>query len=203
MGLPSRTSITTEERGLTVLALRGVDRNALKALKSWCEDYLGAGARPGRTDPGRGRQEWIAPLPQGLRTPYSVAPLLGGSLIVGVAHVADPEGRSAELVESLEALLRSAKQMAEAARPRRGQPAPAPASASEDPMEALSLEEFQRRRLLRCLDQNEWNLARVARVLGVSRQTVYARLKRHGLPRRRPRRGRNQPSPSSPMLRRA
>jgi len=200
MRLPSRTGVNAEQ-GLTVLALRGVDPNALKALKSWCEDCLGAAVRPGRTDPGRGRQEWIAPLPQGLRTPYSVAPLLGGSLIVGVAHVEDPEGRSAELLEGLEALLRSARQ-AEAARRRRGQVAPAPAT-SEDPTEALSLEEFQRRRLLRCLEQNEWNLARVARVLGVSRQTVYARLKRHGLPRRRPRRDRNTPTPSSPMLRRA
>jgi transcriptional regulator with GAF, ATPase, and Fis domain len=39
--------------------------------------------------------------------------------------------------------------------------------------------------LRRLLDENEWNLARVARILGVSRVTIYARLDRYGIPRQR------------------
>jgi hypothetical protein len=39
--------------------------------------------------------------------------------------------------------------------------------------------------LRRLLEQNEWNLARVARILGVSRVTVYARLQRYRIQRQR------------------
>jgi Bacterial regulatory protein, Fis family len=39
--------------------------------------------------------------------------------------------------------------------------------------------------LRRLLEENEWNVARVARILGVSRVTVYARLDRYAIPRQR------------------
>jgi len=39
--------------------------------------------------------------------------------------------------------------------------------------------------LQRLLEENEWNLARVARILGVSRVTVYARLQRYRIQRQR------------------
>ncbi len=39
------------------------------------------------------------------------------------------------------------------------------------------------------LDQNEWNLARVARILGVSRPTIYARLARYRIARHKVVRG--------------
>jgi transcriptional regulator with GAF, ATPase, and Fis domain len=39
--------------------------------------------------------------------------------------------------------------------------------------------------LQRALDENAWNVARVARALGVTRRTVYMRMQRFGIPRRR------------------
>lgn len=39
--------------------------------------------------------------------------------------------------------------------------------------------------LQRTLDENAWNVARVARTLGVTRRTVYMRMQRFGIPRRR------------------
>ena len=35
------------------------------------------------------------------------------------------------------------------------------------------------------LNRNEWNIARVARLMGVTRRTVYLRLQRYGIPRER------------------
>jgi transcriptional regulator with GAF, ATPase, and Fis domain len=39
--------------------------------------------------------------------------------------------------------------------------------------------------LQRTLDENAWNVARVARTLGVTRRTIYMRMQRFGIPRRR------------------
>lgn len=43
--------------------------------------------------------------------------------------------------------------------------------------------EVARDQLFAILEHNEWNIARVARLLGVTRPTIYARLQRLGLPR--------------------
>ena len=55
-------------------------------------------------------------------------------------------------------------------------------------MEYLSTttpEDVARDQLFTLLEQHEWNIAKVARVLGVTRPTIYARMERYGLPRRR------------------
>jgi hypothetical protein len=49
-----------------------------------------------------------------------------------------------------------------------------------------------RDQLFAILQHNEWNIARVARLLGVTRPTIYARLQRLGLPRHRLRLGKRQ-----------
>lgn len=59
--------------------------------------------------------------------------------------------------------------------------------------------EFERDRLLLLLDRNEWNIARVARILSVTRATIYNRLARFAIQRRHvpkvlPRRRVAQPS---------
>lgn len=59
-------------------------------------------------------------------------------------------------------------------------------SSTEDTLAwRASLQEDDREALLRHLEQNEWNIARVARILGVTRVTVYHRLARFGIRRRK------------------
>lgn len=50
-------------------------------------------------------------------------------------------------------------------------------------LESTSTEAVRRRQLLALLQRNEWNLARVARVLGVTRVTVYHRMEKLGITR--------------------
>ena len=45
--------------------------------------------------------------------------------------------------------------------------------------------EIERRRLVAALERHEWNIARVARLIGVTRRTIYLRLKRYKIDRRR------------------
>lgn len=57
-----------------------------------------------------------------------------------------------------------------------------------------SPDEVTRDQLVVLLESNDWNIARVARLMGVTRPTIYARLERFGLPRRRARIGKRQPA---------
>ena len=54
-----------------------------------------------------------------------------------------------------------------------------------DQFVGIRSDEVERHRLVELLKRNEWNLARVARVLGVTRRTVYMRLKRYDIARQK------------------
>jgi hypothetical protein len=66
---------------------------------------------------------------------------------------------------------------------------PRPAGGSADSWEAYlertPVEDMEREKLLLLLNRNEWNIARVARMMGVTRRTVYLRLQRYNIPRER------------------
>jgi len=47
------------------------------------------------------------------------------------------------------------------------------------------VEDMEREKLLLLLNRNEWNIARVARMMGVTRRTVYLRLQRYNILRER------------------
>jgi transcriptional regulator with GAF, ATPase, and Fis domain len=57
-------------------------------------------------------------------------------------------------------------------------------------LEQTSVDDMERERLLLLLERNEWNIARVARLMQVTRRTIYLRLARYGVPRERVRKGR-------------
>jgi len=67
--------------------------------------------------------------------------------------------------------------------------APRPGGGSADSWEAYlertPVEDMEREKLLLLLNRNEWNIARVARMMGVTRRTVYLRLQRYNIPRER------------------
>jgi regulatory Fis family protein len=55
-------------------------------------------------------------------------------------------------------------------------------------------DDFHRERLLFLLSKHDWNIARVARVMGVTRRTVYLRLERFNLSRKRMPKAARQPA---------
>jgi len=60
-----------------------------------------------------------------------------------------------------------------------------PANVWETYLERTPVEDMEREKLLLLLNRNEWNIARVARLMGVTRRTVYLRLQRYNIPRER------------------
>jgi transcriptional regulator with GAF, ATPase, and Fis domain len=63
--------------------------------------------------------------------------------------------------------------------------APSRAEAWESYLERTPVEDMEREKLLLLLNRNEWNIARVARLMGVTRRTIYLRLQRYNIPRER------------------
>lgn len=104
---------------------------------------------------------------------YRALPLMDGHELTGLLFVEGGAGVEMKnpAVIALAAALKAARE-----RPaRRGAP------------EAGAVEgaEVERRRLLAALDRHEWNIARVARLVGVTRRTIYLRLQRYKIDRRR------------------
>jgi len=101
----------------------------------------------------------------------SVLPLMDGRELTGLLYVEGGSGVEAKnpAVIALAAALKAARE-----RPAR-RDAPAEVAGAE----------LERRRLLAALDRHEWNIARVARLVGVTRRTIYLRLQRYKIDRRR------------------
>jgi len=64
----------------------------------------------------------------------------------------------------------------------RGEPVPA----AEDSRAEITFESAERDALLRVIEQHHWVMSRVASHFGVSRNTLYRKIKRHGIPLSRP-----------------
>jgi len=53
----------------------------------------------------------------------------------------------------------------------------------ENMSSGLSLEDVEKKHLLRILESNQWNISQSARILGIDRVTIYKKLKKFGIDR--------------------
>jgi hypothetical protein len=114
------------------------------------------------------------------RASYVVAPLSEGSSVVALVYLdvaaGDPwTGLDMSSLTGFGVAIAHAVVAANSAPP---QP-----SAVQAYLSQTSDEEIARERLLLLLVQNEWNISRVARLMGVTRRTIYLRLQRHNIVR--------------------
>jgi Bacterial regulatory protein, Fis family len=103
-----------------------------------------------------------------------------GILYVGARRPLWLQPRAMEALRKIEPLLLAALE---------GEDPPAAVSPIETYLEMTPPEQVEREQLAVLLRRNDWNISRVARILGVSRVTVYARLAKLRMPRVRPLRG--------------
>jgi transcriptional regulator with GAF, ATPase, and Fis domain len=75
-----------------------------------------------------------------------------------------------------------------------GMISPSRKEAWETYLERTPVEDMEREKLLLLLNRNEWNIARVARLMDVTRRTIYLRLQRYNIPRERVRKTRPRPA---------
>lgn len=119
---------------------------------------------------------------------FAIAPVFQDDTLLALLYVDSHEPHFCDThdLERLNKFSRIvAKSVTETA-PRRG----SGPDAWETYLERTPVEDMEREKLLLLLNRNEWNIARVARLMGVTRRTVYLRLQRYNIPRERVPKGR-------------
>lgn len=104
-----------------------------------------------------------------VETAFALLPAMLGNAMVAAVYLAQPESTPADDARVFGTAI------AQAVRAAEGQAASYP---------ELPRAEETRLQLLSLLEGNDWNIARVARLLGVTRRTVYMRLRTFGIERR-------------------
>jgi transcriptional regulator with GAF, ATPase, and Fis domain len=119
---------------------------------------------------------------------FAVAPVIDEDALIALLYVDSNEPHFCD-THDLERLNKFSRIVAKAVTetaPRRG----TGPDAWETYLERTPVEDMEREKLLLLLNRNEWNIARVARLMGVTRRTVYLRLQRYNIPRERVPKGR-------------
>jgi hypothetical protein len=179
-------AVFTVDKQPTLFASRGIDQAVLDLVPGvWAvqQDSL----RRGETfySPDRGSDRRLPPgsLERPAPASFALVPVLEEEALLALLYVDshEPHFCDAHDLERLAKFSRIvAKAVTETAAPRRGG-----GDAWETYLERTPVEDMEREKLLLLLNRNEWNIARVARMMGVTRRTVYLRLQRYNIPRER------------------
>ncbi len=168
---------------LTLYASRGIDQHVLDAVELlWRrgKDQLRRGHPIYVPDCGTDRD--LASVTAGGPASLSVFPVFDGDDLVALLYVDSVDKHFCQPGD-VERLGQFSRLLARAVRPERE---PAPRETSwEAYLERTPVQDIERQKLLLLLHRNEWNIARVARLMGVTRRTVYLRLQRYNIPRER------------------
>jgi transcriptional regulator with GAF, ATPase, and Fis domain len=179
-------AVFTCEKQPTLFASRGIDQAVLDlipAVWSLQQDALRRGDTyycPDRS--GDRRLPSAGPDRPGPAS-FALVPVLDEETLVALLYVDshEPHFCDAHDLERLSKFSRIiAKAVNETDAPPRGS-----GDAWETYLERTPVEDMEREKLLLLLNRNEWNIARVARMMGVTRRTVYLRLQRYNIPRER------------------
>ena len=160
-------SLTVEARarGAAVLAVRG-ERLSLFVVQDLDIEQLAAVNASWTAD--RARLAGGDILDDGVRL---LAPITEGADLVGVLYLDSPRAFDDADTATYRALLGKALR-----------PNPVPAMVGSY-LATQPAHEMEKEHLLQTLQRNEWNIARVARKLGLGRPTIYARMQRYGIER--------------------
>jgi len=165
-----------EPEGLVLCAGMGLDQAVLDATHAvWNEERsaLNQGQMSVRPLAGRaGHASAILPLRQG----DALKALL---YLDGTESSFVPAVKEGRVAESTKVVLRALER---GAFPATARPVP---KDWEDYLAQTPAEQVARAQLIALLDRNEWNIARVARLMRVTRRTIYLRLDRYGVERKR------------------
>jgi transcriptional regulator with GAF, ATPase, and Fis domain len=172
---------------VTLFASRGIDQAVLDIVPvSWAaqKDALRAGEMFYVPDRLAERRLPAALADKPGPASFAIVPVLEEESLLALLYVdsQEPHFCDAHDLDRLSKFSRIvAKCVTDTAAPRPG----GGGDSWEAYLERTPVEDMEREKLLLLLNRNEWNIARVARMMGVTRRTVYLRLQRYNIPRER------------------
>jgi transcriptional regulator with GAF, ATPase, and Fis domain len=177
---------TQQDGKVTLFASRGIDQHVLDAIQTvWSRfhESLNAGETFYSSDVPTDRR--MKGAERGGAASLAVVPVFDGDELVALLYVdsLDPHFCTAQDIERMSKFSRIlAKAVTDTSSP---EPRPSRSEAWETYLERTPVEDMEREKLLLLLNRNEWNIARVSRLMGVTRRTIYLRLQRYNIPRER------------------
>jgi len=184
--------------GVTLFASRGIDQAVLDTVPAVWTAQVEA-LRKGQTVfVGDCATERKIPVPEAGRpgpASFAVVPVFEEDILLALLYVdsREPHFCDAHDLERLGKFSRIiSKAVTESSPEERGRTS----EAWESYLERTPVEDMEREKLLLLLNRNEWNIARVARLMGVTRRTIYLRLQRYGIPWERVPKTRLRPVPA-------
>ncbi len=173
---------------VTLFASRGIDQAVLDIVPAvWAAQKTGFRAGETFYVPDRAGERRLPATLAEKPGPasFAVVPVLEEEALLALLYVDSQEPHFCD-AHDLERLSKFSRIVAKSVNDTT---APRPAGGSADSWEAYlertPVEDMEREKLLLLLNRNEWNIARVARMMGVTRRTVYLRLQRYNIPRER------------------
>lgn len=185
-----RSGAVFEREGdkVTLFASKGIDQHVLDAIQTVWSRY--------RESFENGETFYVPERATDRRLPrtedrsgpssFAVVPVFSGEELVALLYVdsLDPHFCTAHDLERMRKFSRIvAKAVTETA--DSGDRTQSRAEVWEAYLERTPVEDMEREKLLLLLNRNEWNIARVARLMDVTRRTIYLRLQRYNIPRER------------------
>ena len=179
---------TRDDDRVTLFASRGIDQHVLDALQTVWDRH--------RETFEKGETFYVPERDSDNRLPkrasrlgpssFAVVPVFSGEELVALLYVdsLDPHFCSAHDLERMSKFSKIVAKAVTEQQPHRDR-AQARAEEWETYLERTPVEDMEREKLLLLLNRNEWNIARVARLMGVTRRTIYLRLQRYNIPRER------------------
>jgi transcriptional regulator with GAF, ATPase, and Fis domain len=174
---------------VTLFASRGIDQSVLDSVQAAWSRFRES-IEKGETFyvPDRAAERRIPkPEGEGGAASFVVVPVIDEESLVALLYVDshDPHFCETHDLARLSKFSRIvAKSVLDAGTPHE-RPARSREDAWETYLERTPVEDMEREKLLLLLNRNEWNIARVARLMGVTRRTIYLRLQRYNIPRER------------------
>jgi hypothetical protein len=179
---------TCEGDDVALFASRGIDQAVLEIVPAaWGaqKEALRRGETFYVPDRGVDRRLPAAVTERPGPAAFAVAPVLDEDALLALLYVDSQEPHFCD-AHDLDRLSKFSRIVAKSVRDNDA-PGAAPGGGDswESYLERTPVEDMEREKLLLLLNRNEWNIARVARMMGVTRRTVYLRLQRYNIPRER------------------
>ncbi len=177
---------THQDGKVTLFASKGIDQHVLDAIQTvWSRfrESFAAGETFYAADLATDRR--LKASERGGAASLAVVPVFEGDDLVALLYVdsLDPHFCTAQDLERMSKFSRIlAKAVGDTGAP---EPRSGRSEAWETYLERTPVEDMEREKLLLLLNRNEWNIARVSRLMGVTRRTIYLRLQRYNIPRER------------------
>ncbi len=179
---------------VTLFASRGIDQTVLDTMATiWKSQRTSFENKQPYQEPDRRAKRHDDSAEPGPAS-VVVVPVFEDDALVALLYV-DSEGPGLGNSLELERLGRFARLIARAVRP-----ADKDADNREvwqEYLERTPVEDMEREKMLLLLERNEWNIARVSRLMGVTRRTLYLRLARYQIPRQKVRKTKPRARPAS------